>query len=319
MAFDLIINGSKPSPLTPNGRRRVPGPAGNLMLSPLDTLPLAASNNGANANSSKRTSPFIIKTKSKQDHSSSGGDSDETALFRKGPWLSMLESLDLPLDEFHLGLQEPTSQFTKSLLRDYNIRYVLKSGYACKVPQLCLVLRTFNPSDADAFVTFRDPTGEMQGTIHRRVIEEFGENISTGAVFVLRRVSVFNPSNHSHYLNITPGNIVRIFPATSVISEKARQKLTLLREASLLLSADDMDVDLDPPPLPSAPPVSHERESYNTSKPSIPASASSSSADAAAVADGVGVGVVGIGGGLLSSQCDMNELFDGIDTDDLFD
>lgn len=78
--------------------------------------------------------------------------------------------------------------------------------------------------------------GEMPGTIHRQVLHDFEMSLACGAVLVLRdvrggsargldpvrcadtrlrasQVAVFSPSPRSHYLNVTPDNIVHIFPS----------------------------------------------------------------------------------------------------------
>lgn len=56
----------------------------------------------------------------------------------------------------------------------------------------------------------QDPTGHMEGTLQRKVLDQ-NPAIRPGTVFVLRKVSVFNPSPNTHYLNIVSDNVQTIF------------------------------------------------------------------------------------------------------------
>jgi len=87
------------------------------------------------------------------------------------------------------------------------------------------MIKTFTPCEMDAFVTLQDPFGVIPGTIHSKVLDENTEDIGTGTVLVMQKVSVFNPSPRSHYLNITPDNIVRVFPANTPVPIEYQQRL----------------------------------------------------------------------------------------------
>jgi hypothetical protein len=58
------------------------------------------------------------------------------------------------------------------------------------------VIKDFIPSEIDAAVTLMDPSGEMRGTIHISVLEQYKNNeIRIGTVLVLNNVSstlIFN-------------------------------------------------------------------------------------------------------------------------------
>lgn len=59
----------------------------------------------------------------------------------------------------------------------------------------------------------KDLSGEIHGTLHRKILDVYStDELSEGAVLVLRQVSVFSPTARKHYLNITPDNIMRHFP-----------------------------------------------------------------------------------------------------------
>jgi len=90
---------------------------------------------------------------------------------------------------------------------------------------LVALIKTLTPCETDAFVTLKDPFGDIPGTVHSKVLEGYSEDFGMGAVLVMQKVSVFNPSPRSHYLNITPDNIVRVFPANSPMPIDYKQKL----------------------------------------------------------------------------------------------
>ncbi|EMP33740.1 Putative protein C17orf53 [Chelonia mydas] len=53
--------------------------------------------------------------------------------------------------------------------------------------------------------------GEMQGTVHRLLLEERQSDLKAGSVLLLKQVGVFSPSHRNHYLNVTPNNLVKIY------------------------------------------------------------------------------------------------------------
>ncbi|EDO37571.1 predicted protein [Nematostella vectensis] len=185
--------------ITPRrSQRKFPGPAGLLpKLTPGQNI---AESNVPNVSPiSRRTSP-TIQTPVLQ---SSSEDED----FNRDPWLSMYK-------EF--------IENAPSVMR-YTVGKVLKEAAAQnlkhgKVPCLCVLMKTFSPIGADASILLKDPTGEIHGTLHRKVLEEYQTELGTGAGLILKQVSVFSPSPRKHYLNITPGNILQIFSPNSTLS-----------------------------------------------------------------------------------------------------
>ncbi|XP_043085920.1 homologous recombination OB-fold protein-like, partial [Puntigrus tetrazona] len=96
------------------------------------------------------------------------------------------------------------------------LQAALKQLAKNKVPNMAVVLKSITHTHADAKAVFRDPTGEMQGTVHRRLVEERLGELKTGAVLLLKQVGVFSPSHRNHYLNVTPNNLLRIYPPDGV-------------------------------------------------------------------------------------------------------
>ena len=62
----------------------------------------------------------------------------------------------------------------------------------------------------------KDTSGEINGTVHNNVLEEYEADLRPGTGIILKDVSVFSPNIRKHYVNITPANIVQVFPADVV-------------------------------------------------------------------------------------------------------
>ncbi|XP_066498651.1 homologous recombination OB-fold protein isoform X2 [Hoplias malabaricus] len=125
--------------------------------------------------------------------------------FAGGPWAVM--KTEMGLDE-----RNPScflhSYSIVMVLRKAALRQLVKN----KVPNMAVVLKSILHTHADAKAVFRDPTGEMQGTVHRRLLEDRQAELKIGAVLLLKQVGVFSPSHRNHYLNVTPNNLLKIYP-----------------------------------------------------------------------------------------------------------
>ncbi|XP_037742913.1 homologous recombination OB-fold protein isoform X2 [Chelonia mydas] len=124
--------------------------------------------------------------------------------FGKGPWIAM--KTDLRLDE-----RDPSC-----FLRTYSVAMVLRKAALKqlpknKVPSMAVVIKSLTRTSVDAGAVFKDPTGEMQGTVHRLLLEERQSDLKAGSVLLLKQVGVFSPSHRNHYLNVTPNNLVKIY------------------------------------------------------------------------------------------------------------
>uniref|UniRef100_A0A8C3SHF5 Homologous recombination factor with OB-fold n=1 Tax=Chelydra serpentina TaxID=8475 RepID=A0A8C3SHF5_CHESE len=124
--------------------------------------------------------------------------------FGKGPWIAM--KTELRLDE-----RDPSC-----FLRTYSVAMVLRKAALKqlpknKVPSMAVVIKSLTRTNVDAGAVFKDPTGEMQGTVHRLLLEERQSDLKAGSVLLLKQVGVFSPSHRNHYLNVTPNNLVKIY------------------------------------------------------------------------------------------------------------
>nr|XP_054314589.1 homologous recombination OB-fold protein isoform X2 [Pongo pygmaeus] len=128
--------------------------------------------------------------------------------FGRGPWLTMKSALGL--DE-----RDPSC-----FLCTYSIVMVLRKAALKqlprnKVPNMAVMIKSLTRSTMDASVVFKDPTGEMQGTVHRLLLETHQNELKPGSVLLLKQIGVFSPSLRNHYLNVTPNNLVHIYSPDS--------------------------------------------------------------------------------------------------------
>lgn len=182
----------------PPKERRFPGPAGLL----------------PQQGSGRRLDDILVSTPHTPSHGaraklhSKEGVSSQPPVeeqFIRGPWATM--KAELSLDE-----NDPAC-----FLRTYSVVMVLRKAALKqlprnKVPRMAVALKTLTPANGDASAVFRDPTGEIQGTVHHLLLEERENELKIGSVLLLQQVGVFSPSHRNHYLNVTPSNLVKIYP-----------------------------------------------------------------------------------------------------------
>ncbi|KAJ3313754.1 hypothetical protein HDV04_001558 [Boothiomyces sp. JEL0838] len=94
-------------------------------------------------------------------------------------------------------------------IKDYQVEATKRS----KIQRLIVLIKELQKTEDDFGAIFCDPTGVIKGTIHRQVQESFGDSIKVGTVFELIKVTLFQPTFTSQYLNVTLGNLKRLFPA----------------------------------------------------------------------------------------------------------
>ncbi|XP_017538334.1 homologous recombination OB-fold protein isoform X1 [Pygocentrus nattereri] len=135
--------------------------------------------------------------------------------FSGGPWAAM--KAEMGLDE-----RNPScflhSYSIVMVLRKAALRQLVKN----KVPNMAVVLKSILHTHADGKAAFRDPTGEIQGTVHRRLLEDRQGELKTGAVLLLKQVGVFSPSHRNHYLNVTPNNLLKIYPPDGALPSSSQ-------------------------------------------------------------------------------------------------
>ncbi|CAN6451816.1 unnamed protein product [Victoria cruziana] len=124
--------------------------------------------------------------------------------FNKGPWLRAMDFTGKQQSELDAEAASRTTpiKLIKSITQSVD-----------RLPQVVGVLISCMPDGrGNMFVTLKDPSGTIDASIHRKVIEEenFGKYLSVGSVIILRQVAVFCPGGSSRYLNITLNNVIKI-------------------------------------------------------------------------------------------------------------
>ncbi|XP_031500671.1 uncharacterized protein LOC116264528 [Nymphaea colorata] len=149
--------------------------------------------------------------------------------FKKSPWLLAVDFVEKQQSQLDA---EGASRTTPIKL----IKSIAQS--VDRLPQVVGILKSCMPDGrGNMFVTLKDPTGTVDASIHRKVIEEdkFGKYISVGSVIILHQVVVFCPGRSSRYLNITLNNVIKVISkeccSAREISSPARTCLLGNREA----------------------------------------------------------------------------------------
>lgn len=177
--------------------RRFPGPAGLLPQQPLN----------------QSLDDIVVSVPQMPAHGAvarlpsqcSSSPSEEEEFSSSGPWGAM--KADMGLDERNTGCFLHTYSVVM-VLRKAALRQLAQN----KVPNMAVQLKSILHTHADAKAVFKDPTGEIPGTVHRRLLEDRLGELKAGAVLLLKQVGVFSPSHRNHYLNVTPSNLLRIYP-----------------------------------------------------------------------------------------------------------
>uniref|UniRef100_A0A6I8SIS9 Homologous recombination OB-fold protein OB-fold domain-containing protein n=1 Tax=Xenopus tropicalis TaxID=8364 RepID=A0A6I8SIS9_XENTR len=182
----------------PPKERRFPGPAGLLPhqfnVRGLDEISVSTPHTPAHGARAKLSTKASLASQQPTEEE-----------FGKGPWASL--KAELALDE-----NDPTC-----FLRTYSVVMVLRKAALKqlpknKVPRMAVALKSLTPANGDASAVFRDHTGDIQGTVHHLLLDEKESDLKVGSVLLLQQVGVFSPSNRNHYLNVTPNNLVKIYP-----------------------------------------------------------------------------------------------------------
>ncbi|XP_031563704.1 uncharacterized protein C17orf53 homolog [Actinia tenebrosa] len=183
--------------ITPSGKktsRKFPGPAGILPKLTNEQSLEEVSIKLSPLPSTSRQSPV-------NQHPVSLQSTSEDEEFTRDPWVGM----------FNEYQENVPATMRYSIIQVMSEAACQRLRYG-KVPSLCVLVKTFSSSETDSSIFLKDPTGEIHGTLHKKVLEEYQTELGPGAGLILKQVSVFSPSPRKHYLNITPGNIIEIYP-----------------------------------------------------------------------------------------------------------
>ncbi|XP_052181038.1 uncharacterized protein LOC127794153 [Diospyros lotus] len=196
-------------PPPPETQFVIPGPAGAVQ---------AAMHRKARANC--RDGPAMPTQEYIRRAVEEGQEDDD---FDRHPWLSALQFLG-PQDIVDSGL--PSTPLSS----------IKKCPNIGRVDQVVAVIKSCIPNGLGGLmVTLKDPTGTINASVHHKALVEveFANKISVGSVLILRKVVVFAPSISSHYLNMTPSNIVKVISKDSSPPIKPNYLVSATKPAAL--------------------------------------------------------------------------------------
>ncbi|KAF9384940.1 hypothetical protein BGX21_001183, partial [Mortierella sp. AD011] len=171
-------------------KRRLPGPAGNLpRLSAEEREQLFRSrgvpfSKDTHFPATESSSPnSSIKKKMKAVHQ---GPID--SMFATGAWEDMLRAYKLPdYKPSTLSRVKGSAPMIELSISDIESRPEL---HRSKISGLVVMIKEVSLSEIDAAVTLLDPSGEMRGTVHRTVLDQYKNNeIRVGTVLALKNGS----------------------------------------------------------------------------------------------------------------------------------
>eukprot|EP00096_Caligus_rogercresseyi_P006400 TRINITY_DN2280_c0_g1_i5.p1 TRINITY_DN2280_c0_g1~~TRINITY_DN2280_c0_g1_i5.p1 ORF type:complete len:309 (-),score=79.19 TRINITY_DN2280_c0_g1_i5:59-985(-) len=161
-------------------KRKFPGPAGVILENSIHKSPESRAAIG------KRTEVLSI-------------DKTDSDLFGD-LWRKMLEDYE--------SSEEEIRPFTIAGLKKESL-----PGSSKKTPILFVVLRSIDPSSPDPSCVLSDPSGSINGMIHRDVMEQYRSHLSSGSVLALRNVAILM-TLRNHYVNVTLNNLLSLYSAS---------------------------------------------------------------------------------------------------------
>ncbi|KAH0626915.1 hypothetical protein JD844_002209 [Phrynosoma platyrhinos] len=102
-----------------------------------------------------------------------------------------------------------------------------------------------------------------KGTIHRLLLEEKESEFKAGSVLLLKQVGVFSPSHRNHYLNVTPSNLVKIYPPGINSGKSPPLFQDIKKRTEMVPSQAETERQQDHPTNALAPTASGERWAKN--------------------------------------------------------
>ncbi|KAI8928100.1 hypothetical protein BC831DRAFT_510299 [Entophlyctis helioformis] len=116
-----------------------------------------------------------------------------------------------------IAWQNMLQAFAGMDVRRSTVSEAIRDRSGDKIACLVVLVKEVSKQDSDAGASFKDPTGDIRGTIHRDVCEAFPDLLGPGAVIELTEaswaVAIFKPTRRSRYLNVTMANISSVFTA----------------------------------------------------------------------------------------------------------
>ena len=142
--------------------------------------------------------------------------------FQQGSWAKLAKDVGIPLGPF----QESNVTFTR----------ISKILSLCpklqRIPVMLLYVKSFRLTDDGAFATVKDPSGDMDASIHHSVLDEFKSDLVQGSSMIIRNACLLTVSPKRQVLNIVLRNVICVqSPPSNHLSTQHQQNPVLTCES----------------------------------------------------------------------------------------
>ncbi|KAI9296476.1 hypothetical protein K502DRAFT_323799 [Neoconidiobolus thromboides FSU 785] len=177
-----------------NGRKRPPGPAGLLSLKKSKRL--------------ERERNGIV------DESYNEELVGQDLFFQTSTWIHFLKSNDFPeyLPSNYLKFILSNNNEFNGILT-HSISRIFKGEYQfdLMIPNLAVVIKQIINKDDHANVLLADPSGEIQGSIEKKIFKRHRKLLCSGVTLILKDTPIIYINNKTQYISITLDNMVEYF------------------------------------------------------------------------------------------------------------
>lgn len=177
----------------------------------------------------------------------------------RDPGLSLLHIQTLPA--WLRARSELQAMDRDRVAESYNTAWVRSRGKevvqatTSKMPVFLCVIRSLDLSCVDPPCRLGDEQGEVEGSLHREVLEKHGKEVGPGTVLLLRNVVVLL-ANKTQYVNITCDNLVSIYLGESSPSHVHTMTPHQLEEAARIAKTRERRYNTDSVSMESSPTLS---------------------------------------------------------------
>lgn len=178
-------------------QKRIPGPAGDLQIKGLQ-----------NKRSEEVGSKYSFNVEGSDMDPEYDPVQDED--FSKGPWLAVLRRMDISCNDQPSSPAALQSTSEGAALFAHNTKQLQEFGSKNKVPTLAAIVKAIVFWNENASVTFKDPWGTIEGSVHAQVWKQF-PRLTVGSAVILSNITVFTPQSGNHYLNVVAANICEVY------------------------------------------------------------------------------------------------------------
>lgn len=76
------------------------------------------------------------------------------------------------------------------LLSQFTAAAIIKNKNTTRASYTALLVKDLKPAETNVRVRFADPSGEISGTVHKKVVDEYVDNLRVGSVLVMKKVAL---------------------------------------------------------------------------------------------------------------------------------